>query len=85
MLTMLQQYELDHTDPFGKLKYSISTQPSGQPDSTPIVLDLELQSPPLDLESAHTWVNRAHEAIERAFEASLTDTTRSDLFQEIPQ
>ena len=84
-VSMLQQYEVENTDPPGTLRYVLGTQPHEQPEISAFLLDLAVHSGEIPFESVETWLNQAHGAVEQAFYLTFTDAAHSEIFGEIKQ
>jgi uncharacterized protein (TIGR04255 family) len=83
--TILINFEVPFDDPPGMLRFIFGSGNSDQPDVANFLLDMEMyvagaQVP--SLETVDQWLEKAHDRVEAAFDASFTDETHRDIFKE---
>jgi uncharacterized protein (TIGR04255 family) len=78
--------------PYGELKSSLrivlGTVPPDSEAKYPVLLDLDMYAQESDcpmIGDVEMWLDAAHQSVEEAFEASITDTSRTELFGEVKQ
>jgi uncharacterized protein (TIGR04255 family) len=75
-----------YEDPSSLLRLSCGSAPSEEPDRFPVILDLSMVNSPVaapGLDDVDAWLEAAHDRVEEAFETSITQKTRTELFQEV--
>ncbi|MBM4429230.1 MAG: TIGR04255 family protein [Chloroflexi bacterium] len=85
MSAFLMRVEVRFEAVNGLLVMTMGSTPSGHPERTLFILDLDfftVHADRLALESASDWIEAAHTQIEHAFESCITDKARA-LFQEV--
>jgi uncharacterized protein (TIGR04255 family) len=77
---------LAYDDPASLLRLSCGSAPPEEPDRYPVILDLSMVNAPAaapGLDAVEGWLETAHARVEEAFETSITEKTRTELFQEV--
>jgi uncharacterized protein (TIGR04255 family) len=75
-----------YEDPQSLLRLSCGSVPPEAPNQYPVLLDLNMASAPSaapGLDEVGAWLETAHARVEEAFETSITEKTRTELFQEV--
>lgn len=83
--SLLLRADLDQESHRGHLVLTLATAPGEGPGKPALILDLDFattRAQDIALEGIDDWIEQAHNRIETAFEASITDQLRS-LFEEV--
>jgi uncharacterized protein (TIGR04255 family) len=75
-----------YEEPQSLLRLSCGSMPPEAPGQYPVLLDLNMGSAPSaapSLDDIEGWLETAHARLEEAFETSITEKTRTELFQEV--
>jgi uncharacterized protein (TIGR04255 family) len=83
--TILIKVEIPFDDPPGTLRFIFGSANSEQPDVSSFLLDMEMYvagDKVPSLEGVGEWLEKAHDRVEAAFDASFTDETHREIFKE---
>jgi uncharacterized protein (TIGR04255 family) len=83
--SFLLQIEVPYNDPVGHLRLMFGTAPPATAENLTFMLDLDFYTladkcPPIDM--ADEWIEAAHSRVEEAFDASFTEKTHKEVFEE---
>jgi uncharacterized protein (TIGR04255 family) len=84
--SVLIHVDLSYPDGLGALRLNFGSAPTDDKRGSSFMLDLDFfnggESRP-SLDNVSSWLERAHECIETAFERSFTDRTHKEIFGEV--
>jgi uncharacterized protein (TIGR04255 family) len=84
----LMQVEVPYGEPKSSLRIVLGTVPPDSEAKYPVLLDLDMYAQEGDcpnIGDVEMWLDAVHQRVEEAFEASITDTSRTELFGEVKQ